>query len=451
MTTDAINIFWLRNDLRTEDNKGLYYSLTTGACKTLLLFIFDPFILDKLESKEDKRVTFIAGTLKNLEQSAGCSILCSYGKPSEVFGFLAANYNIAGVYCNEDYEPYSIERDDSVERILSLKGIKLHRFKDSVVFAKNDILKGDKTPYTVYTPYANAWKRKLMEEPGQLLASFYSGALLNKLVDPANITHIQENGIVIFFRGVPELSRIGFIDTGHKVSPFVHVDPLVIDNYEETRNYPAVAMGTTGLGMQIRFGTVSIRKLVSLALNHSQVWLGELIWREFFKMILYHFPYVVDEPFKKKYSFVQWRNDPSEVERWQNGNTGYPIVDAGMRELNTTGLMHNRVRMITASFLVKHLLVDWRVGEAYFAGKLLDYDLSANNGNWQWVAGTGCDAAPYFRIFNPYEQARKFDPKNTYIKKWIPEFGTNEYPAPMCNHSEARLRALEAYKKALEL
>lgn len=446
-----INIFWFRNDLRSHDNKGLYYSLTTGAMKTIPLFIFDTEILDKLPCRQDKRLDYIIQSLGKLEFSLGVNILCAYGKPADVFDILMENYKIAAVYCNEDYEPYSMARDLEVKQKLGKRGIKLHLFKDSVIFSKNEIVKSDNTPYTVFTPYSKAWKKKLQTNTQSYLQEYNPTKHLNNLKKSDILLFSNIAGQhTKFFQKVPGHQEISFQYAGLRTPDFIHVNPEIIRNYESTRNYPGIPCGTSGLGMHIRFGTVSIREIVTIALKNSDVWLNELIWREFFKSIIYHYPHVEWEPFKKKYQFIKWRNNPEEFEKWRSGHTGYPIVDAGMRQLNQTGTMHNRVRMIAASFLVKHLLIDWRIGERYFAGKLLDYDLSANNGNWQWAAGTGCDAAPYFRIFNPYEQARKFDPKDVYIKQWIPEYGSDSYPKPMCNHKEARERALETYKKALD-
>ncbi|MDY0183742.1 MAG: deoxyribodipyrimidine photo-lyase, partial [Proteiniphilum sp.] len=354
-------------------------------------------------------------------------ILCLQGRPEELFGQLLNDYQIVEVYCNEDYEPYAVARDRQVEQLLASRGVSLRRFKDQVIFHKDELLTAAGKPYSVYTPYSRAWLSKYREGEQQ----FYpSEELLGNLLKevPPTVT----------------LAAIGFRDPGFQFPP-ADPDDGVIADYEHTRDLPALEHGVTRMGVHLRFGTVSIRKLALRASLLSETYLKELIWREFFMQVLWHFPYVAEGPFRKKYEAILWENNEADFVRWCNGTTGYPMVDAGMRELNATGFMHNRVRMVAASFLTKHLLIDWRRGEAYFAAKLLDFDLAANNGNWQWVAGTGCDAAPYFRIFNPAEQQKRFDPQQEYIRRWIPELGTSGYPAPMIDHSFARQRALERY------
>lgn len=449
-----VNIFWFRRDLRTEDNKGLFFSLSTGACQALPLFIFDSDILEQLPSRTDKRVDFIIQSLKNIEQQLGGNLLCAYGKPENIFEHLCNTYNIGAVYCNEDYEPYAVNRDNTVRDLLSKKGIRFIDFKDQVIFSKKEILKSDKTPYTVFTPYSARWKSKFEEDPAFFTTNFTSCSLMKNVVNPTQYPVFPEpHPKVKFFSKVPSHEQIGFLSAGFSATPFPHINPESLINYSKTRDYPHVAGGTSRLGMYIRFGVVSIRRLVTIAHDSSPEWLNELIWREFFQSIIYHFPYSADNPFKQKYSAIRWRNNSEEIEKWCLGKTGYPIVDAGMRELNETGYMHNRVRMITASFFTKHLLADWRIGEAWFASKLLDYDLASNVGNWQWAAGCGCDAAPYFRIFNPAEQARKFDAANKYIHRWVPELkngGDNiSYPEPIVDHKFARERALQVYRDSL--
>ena len=430
---DKISIFWFRRDLRLKDNHGLYRALESGK-KVLPIFIFDEDILDLLENKSDKRVDFIVQTLQTLNsflKSKNKGIKIFKGKPLEIYKKLTENYEIEAVYSNEDYEPYAIKRDQEIADFLASKNINFHQFKDQVIFHKDEIVKADKKPYTVYTPYSKLWLNEFQKVD---LQGFPSEKKLDNLLDiPFEELKIED---------------IGFQKT-NLAFEIPEADLHIIKTYEETRNFPAVK-GTTQLGVHLRFGTISVRKLAKIAKENNLTFLKELIWREFFMQILYHFPKVVNHSFKSKYDAIPWENNPEFLEKWKAGKTGFPIVDAGMRELNATGFMHNRVRMITASFLIKHLLTDWRIGEAYFAEKLMDYDLSANNGNWQWCASSGCDAAPYFRIFNPDEQQKKFDPDFKYIKKWIPEFGTKYYPKPIVEHKKAREKVLKVYKEALD-
>jgi deoxyribodipyrimidine photo-lyase len=433
MTTSPISIFWFRRDLRLHDNAGLYHALKNGK-KVLPVFIFDTDILDKLEDKADRRVDFIRHALEDLHsklKAVGSTILVLHGKPAHVFAELFKKYNVTGIFTNEDYEPSAIKRDEQIKAITSENSIPFYSFKDQVIFEKLEISKDDGKPYTVFTPYSKKWKTKLN---GFYLKSYptekYCSSFL-KIV-PAEI---------------PSLSGIGFEKTDLNYSN-ARINEEKIKKYSVQRDFPAID-GTTKLSVHLRFGTVSIRELARTAQTISETWLNELIWRDFYMMILSQFPHAASSSFKPQYDSIGWRNDETEFRAWCRGETGYPIVDAGMRELNQTGFMHNRVRMIVASFLVKHLLIDWRWGEAYFAAKLDDYDLSANNGGWQWAAGSGCDAAPYFRIFNPYEQTRKFDPELKYIRRWIPEYDELNYVKPIVDHKFARDRALETYKKAL--
>ena len=487
MEKQKIVIHWFRRDLRLNDNSALYKALCSGF-PVVPLFIFDTTILDELQSHteadgltSDKRVDFIHRALSAIQETLsgrGSSLLTAHSSPIEVFEKLLSLFSIVTVYCNEDYEPYAIERDNSVETILKYSGAKLVRVKDQVIFDKREILKSDGSPYTIFTPYSKRWADKLAENRDEALRSYPSEDHLEKLIPIDNLKNHINGDNQLYWQadvnsaelkiGLLSLEQIGFKKSDLELSgvvlpwksddsPCGYTQQLlnseIITSYHLTRDIPSLK-GTSLLSTHLRFGTVSTRELVAKALITNKVWLNELIWREFFKMILFHFPYVTDAPFKRKYRFIQWRNDETELQRWCNGTTGYPIVDAGMRELNQTGLMHNRVRMITASFLVKHLLIDWRVGEAYFAQKLLDYDLSSNNGNWQWAAGCGCDAAPYFRIFNPWEQTKKFDPNMLYIQKWVPELnsgtdGSTIYPEPVIEHKKARERALMVYKNGL--
>lgn len=432
-SNEPIAVFWFRRDLRSEDNAGLYNALKSGY-RVLPLFIFDTNILDRLEAGEDRRIEFISGALGELQKTftrAGSSLAVFHSDPVDAFRKLLTEFNVRAVYANHDYEPYAVRRDTAVGEFLKESGIHFHTFKDQVIFEKNEVVKSDGTPYTVFTPYANAWKRLFRKEA----------------VLPYPSKDLTGNLLPIAPGAIPSASELGFLKTGYIYSS-PEIDTDIIKNYHNTRNIPSLA-GTSRLGPHLRFGTVSIRELVSTALILNEVWLNELIWREFFMAILWHFPHVAENSFKRKYDNIVWLNNEDEFSRWCNGMTGFPIVDAGMRELNETGFMHNRLRMITASFLTKDLLIDWRWGEAYFASKLLDYELSSNNGNWQWAAGCGCDAAPWFRVFSPAEQTRKFDPDLAYIKKWVPESGSPSYPNPVVDHSLARERAVKTYRKAL--
>ena len=427
------SIFWFRRDLRLEDNAGLFHALSENE-NVLPVFIFDADILDRLTDKYDRRVDFIYGAITSLNaqlNKIGSSLQVYVGNPLTVFKKICAEYTITSVYANHDYEPYAITRDNQIKSFLSEKNIAFKTYKDQCIFEKSEVVKDDGLPYTVFTPYAVKWKKKLND--------FY--------IKPYT-THLHFNSFKkIVSSKIPSLKDIGFLKTDLLFnSPLL--DEATISKYTEQRDFPAIK-GTSRLSVHLRFGTVSIRKLVQVAAKLNQTWLNELIWRDFYMMILSHFPYVTDGAFKPKYNFIEWHNNENEFKAWCKGETGYPIVDAGMRELNETGFMHNRVRMITASFLVKNLLIDWRWGEAYFAQKLLDFDLSANNGGWQWAASCGCDAAPYFRIFNPYEQTKKFDPKLIYIKKWIPDYDELSYIKPIVDYKMSRERALAVYKKTL--
>ena len=426
------SIFWFRRDLRLEDNHGLFEVLKNYK-NVLPIFIFDPEILDKLP-KDDARVNFIYEQLKDLNDSLDTNqkINTYYDRPEQVFNQLVSKFPIEAVYTNHDYEPYAIVRDKAVSDLLNLKSIAYKSFKDQVVFERNEVTKDDGLPYKVYTPYSKKWLSAFNEK---CIDAYPSENLLNHL------SKMDCNRWV-------SLEAMGFSSSKLKIAPF-KMDTQLIHLYEEKRNTPSVA-GTSRLGPHLRFGTVSIRKVVKKALKSSNItFLKELIWREFFMQILWHFPHTVTKSFKPQYEAIQWRNNKEEFEKWCQGETGYPLVDAGMRELNQTGFMHNRVRMLVGSFLCKHLLIDWRWGEAYFAQKLHDFELSSNVSNWQWVAGCGVDAAPYFRIFNPTTQITKFDKDHHYIKKWVPEYQEFNYAKPIVDHKFARERCLEAYKSAL--
>jgi deoxyribodipyrimidine photo-lyase len=424
-----IVIHWFRRDLRLVDNTALKKALASGY-KVLPLFIFDDEILKNLD-KDDIRISFIYQSLEHLNLelvhfNSGIRVLA--GSPVEIFKKLTSQLPIKLIYANSDYEPYAIERDEKVRVSTHHNGAEFLGFKDQVIFEKDEIVKADSKPYTVFTPYSKKWNLNYISSHGIQSSPDY-------LQTPSFINLTRKSII--------SLSELGFLEKKGVFSlPVVNED--IILQYDKTRNFPSIN-GTSHLGTHLRFGTISIRMLVEKAFRLNKTWLNELQWREFFMQILWHFPEVITKPFKSQYDRIQWINNESEFERWCNGETGYPFVDAGMRELKTTGFMHNRVRMITASFLVKHLLIDWRWGENWFAHKLLDYELSSNNGNWQWAAGCGCDAAPYFRIFNPQAQAEKFDTNNLYIRKWVPEFEKSTYPSPIIEHSYARNRCLQAY------
>jgi len=430
-----IAIFWFRRDLRLEDNAGLYHALKSGD-PVLPLFIFDREILAHVGSKFDRRVEFIYDTLAGLQEqlkAMGSSLEVHYGFPLDIFRHLTTKYALAGVYTNTDYEPYATQRDEAVKKLLSGQGIPFHGYKDQVIFEKGEILKDDGKPYTVFTPYSRRWKATLND--------FY----LSSYPVKKYCSHF----LSCRPRDIPSLSYLGFKRVGEPF-PSDDVDSGLIKKYDKQRDYPGIA-GTSRMGIHLRFGTVSIRVLARKAFRLSETFLNELVWRDFYQMILWWFPRVGKGlAFKPAYDLIQWRNNEQEFEKWCSGQTGYPIVDAGMRELDTTGFMHNRVRMIVASFLTKHLLIDWRWGEAWFAEKLLDFELASNNGGWQWAAGSGCDAAPYFRVFNPALQAKKFDPDFSYIRRWVPEWQDLSYPPPMVNHEEARKRALAVYAKAVK-
>jgi len=432
----GVNIFWFRRDLRLADNVGLFNALKSEL-PVLPVFIFDKNILDKLEDKSDRRVEFIHASLEDMHKElivVGASMNVFYDAPEKVFEKLLEHYKVDTVFTNHDYEPYAMERDEMIAALLLKHGTYFKTYKDQVVFEKNEVVKDDGKPYTVFTPYSRKWKSRLTQ---------------NDLQEYDTQQYFQ-NFLKQPEQSIPSIESIGFVKTGLSF-PSKIVQKDIIKHYTENRNFPGIANSTSKMGVHLRFGTISIRQLAKVAQQLNETYLNELIWRDFYHAILWHFPKVgKGQSFKSEYDRIQWRNNEAEFARWCEGNTGYPIVDAGMRELNATGFMHNRVRMIVASFLTKHLLIDWRWGEAYFAQKLLDFDLAANNGGWQWASGSGCDAAPYFRVFNPYLQTEKFDKSFTYIKKWVPEFQELTYPQPIVIHEVARKRVLETYAKALK-
>lgn len=431
-----INIFWFRRDLRLADNVGLFNALK-GGLPVMPVFIFDKNILDKLEDKSDRRVEFIHAALENLQRELiviGASMNVFYGSPENIFEKLLEQYQVETVFTNHDYEPYAMKRDETITSLLLKYGATFKTFKDQVIFEKDEVVKDDGKPYTVFTPYSRKWKSRLTQNDLQ----------------ECNTQQYLQNFYKQPEQPLPSIESIGFVKTG-LAFPSKIVQNDIIMHYTENRNFPGIANSTSKMGVHLRFGTISIRQLAKVAQQLNETFLNELIWRDFYHAILWHFPKVgMGQSFKSDYDRIQWRNNEVEFAHWCEGNTGYPIVDAGMRELNATGFMHNRVRMIVASFLTKHLLIDWRWGEAYFAQKLLDFDLAANNGGWQWASGSGCDAAPYFRVFNPYLQTEKFDKSFTYIKKWVPEFQELTYSQPIVIHEVARKRVLETYAKALK-
>lgn len=433
--TSPINIFWFRRDLRLDDNIGFYEALKSNH-PVLPIFIFDSTILNDLP-KDDARVTFIFETLQKmrdtLQKEHHSSIAMYHGKPLDIFKQLIEEYNIKTVFTNHDYEPYAKARDAEIKALLSKHEIAFKTFKDQVIFEKNEVVKSNGDPYVVYTPYMKTWKAHFKNHD---LKIYYTNEYLDNVVKHSRLPNLG-------------LSDMGFTTSNQKIVDY-KVTPTLIQEYEDKRNLPAKD-ATSRLGPHLRFGTVSIRKMMKKAVaEKNETFWQELIWREFFMQILWHFPNTKDEAFKAKYDRIEWRNNEEEFKKWCEGNTGYPLVDAGMRQLNETGFMHNRVRMLVGSFLCKHLLIDWRWGEAYFAEKLHDYEMASNIGNWQWVAGSGVDAAPYFRIFNPTTQIDKFDKNKAYIKNWVKEYGTDKYPEKMVDHKEARERCLKVYKEALK-
>ncbi|MEL6390020.1 MAG: deoxyribodipyrimidine photo-lyase [Bacteroidota bacterium] len=435
-------IFWMRRDLRLHDNHGLYEALTSGY-EVVPIFIFDREILDVLP-EQDARVTFIHDELadiKNELTSLGSDLRVYYGRPMDLWPSILSEYDdLDAVYTNHDYEPYATSRDEAIGKMLAESGIGWHTFQDHVLFERDDIQKNGGGVYTVFTPYKRKWLAHW--------ESTYAHAQLNE--NGSLYPSEDHQGSYAKLEGMPMISLEAMSFGRSEISiPSRTVAQGVIRNYAEKRNFPGLENGTSKLGIHFRFGTISIRAKAYKAAKLSDTYLSELIWRDFYSQILSNFPKVVTESFKPKYDNIPWRDASEDLDKWKTGQTGYPIVDAGMRQLNETGWMHNRVRMITASFFTKHLLLDWRLGEAYFAEKLLDFELASNNGGWQWASGSGTDAAPYFRIFNPTSQLEKFDKQKTYVKRWVPEFGTPKYTSPMVDHKFARERCLETYKGAL--
>ncbi len=427
-------IHWFRRDLRLDDNAALYHALSQHE-NVQCIFIFDKNILDKLADKDDARVTFIYNQLMNIQNrlaEIGSDLKIYYGHPDEIWQNIIQELKPSAVFTNKDYEPYAKERDQKIAELLASNDIIFNAYKDHVIFEEDEITKDDGDPYVVFTPYSRKWKSKLAETH---IASFENKKYFNHFIKTNSSPKIS-------------LEEMGFEENSMDF-PSITTQVGIIKNYGEKRNFPGIE-GTSRLSVHFRFGTISIREKVRRGKSLSEKWLNELIWRDFYSQILYHFPHVKNGSFRSKYDAISWKNSQDHFDAWCQGKTGYGLVDAGMRELNATGFMHNRVRMVVASFLTKHLLIDWRWGEAYFARKLLDFDLASNNGGWQWASGSGVDAAPYFRIFNPYTQIQKFDKDHTYIKKWVPEWGTNQYVTEIVNHKEARELCLKTYKEALD-
>jgi len=427
-----VNIFWFRRDLRLHDNAGLHHTLNAGL-PVLPVFIFDKNILERIENKSDRRVTFIYDSLKKINNELtqhGSSLKIINATPHEAFEKIFRDFEVNTVFTNRDYEPYATKRDIEIEILCASRGVSFKTFKDQVIFEKSQVVKDDESPYTIFTPYSRKWKQRFSETG---IKSFDTKKCFTNFISE------------IF--PLPSLKSIGFKEN-RTFLPDPHIDKQTILHYHEHRDIPFPGK-TTHVSLHLRFGTISVRQLAKRAAELNEKYLNELIWREFLMQALWHFPHVENHPFRKKYENIKWRNDENEFDKWCKGETGYPIVDAGMRELNETGFMHNRVRMVTANFLTKILFIDWRWGEAYFAEKLSDFELSSNNGNWQWAAGTGCDAAPYFRIFNPFTQAQRFDPENKYISNWIPGYNPDNYIKPIVSFNAAREKTLRAFKNSL--
>ncbi|MEO8675421.1 MAG: deoxyribodipyrimidine photo-lyase [Casimicrobiaceae bacterium] len=481
MTDRAVRcaLVWFRRDLRDFDHAALHHALATSR-EVHCAFVFDTEILDRLPSRRDRRIEFIRDSAAQLDaalRKRGGGLTVCHGRARDEIPRLAMQLHADAVFANRDYEPAARERDAAVERTLGAVGIAWHAFKDQVIFEGDEIRTQGGNPFRVFTPYRNAWLKALTpRDVASHAIDLYAGRLARPPAGSAE--------------GVPSLEAIGFERTNLaalKVTPGMHGGAALfaefrerIDAYRDARDFPAVK-GPSYLSVHLRFGTVAIRELVAFAHARSLLpggdgaatWLSELIWREFYAQILWHHPHVVGHAFKPECDAIRFPDDPGHLAAWRNGRTGYPIVDAAMRQLNATGYMHNRLRMIAASFLVKDLLVDWRHGERYFADTLIDYDLASNNGGWQWAASTGCDAQPWFRIFNPVTQSERFDPDGEFIRRYVPELSAldhgeihapwlvssatlrskgvaigHDYPAPIVDHATARQQALALYKSA---
>jgi deoxyribodipyrimidine photo-lyase len=431
---EQLTLFWHRRDLRISDNAGLYKALKAGT-QVQPLFIFDTQILNHLP-KNDQRVLFIHQCVQELQTeyaNHGASLWVMYGNPQEIIPQLVKEHGVKHLFCNRDYEPNAINRDKAIFEELQKLNCTFSGSKDHVIFEKEEVLKSDGNPYHVFTPYMKRWK--------ETLTNFH----LKPYPTEKYLSHLRQSKSSKLI----SLSDMGFSDIQTQHFPASAIQQSIIQSYEKTRDIPAID-GTSRLSIHLRFGTISIRNLAKKAQETNEKYFNELIWRDFYQMILYFYPRTIDHEFRNEYNRIEWEFDETFFQAWCQGKTGYPLVDAGMRELNETGHMHNRVRMVVASFLCKHLFHDWRLGERYFAEKLLDFELASNVGGWQWAAGCGVDAAPYFRIFNPTTQQERFDPQFEYIKKWVPEFGSSNYPQPIVEHKWARDRTLVSYKKVLK-
>ena len=462
------SLVWFRRDLRLDDHAALYHALKVSDA-VYCAFVFDRTILDPLP-RADRRVAFILESVRELDaalRAKGGVLLCLTGDPRDEIPRLASRLGVQTVWTNRDYEPAVIARDAQVAERLAAQGIGFETAKDQVIFEQDEVLTADGRPFSVFTPYQRAWRKRL--------TPFY--------LRPYPVQRYLDRLARTDGDSLPTLAALGFdtVDVSRLQPGMSGAETLLadfshrIDRYHEARDYPAVK-GPSYLSVHLRFGTVSIRQLAGFA-EHlgnagADTWLNELIWRDFYQQILWHHPRVVDHAFKPVFDALVFENRQDWFAAWCEGRTGYPLVDAAMRQLNQSGYMHNRLRMVTASFLVKDLLIDWRWGERYFAEKLIDYDLAANNGGWQWAAGTGCDAQPYFRIFNPVSQSEKFDPKGAFIRRYVPELADlpdraihapwqaspielsaagirlgDHYPAPLVDHAIQRERALAMFNR----
>lgn len=471
-----LSLVWLRRDLRLDDNTALAHA-TNESDEVVVLFVFDTTILDGLADRDDRRVTFIYDSLVEIDtelRRRGSRLVVRHGDPIKEVPELALALHADEVRVNRDYEPYAKRRDATVADALAQHGIAFYDTRDHVIFDRTDVVTVSGGPYRVYSPYRRAWESRCASLTGELPSDLNQAPRLDRFVDASRLEGLSLDLALerLGFTRSNLWLRSGTSGARMRLERFA----TRIEAYAEARDTPAVE-GTSGLSVHLRFGTISVRELLrrarAIAGSGSRAWIGEIVWRDFFHMILDHFPSVVERTFRSEFARIHWPGTDRDFDAWSNGTTGYPIVDAAMRHFRETGWMHNRLRMIVASFLVKDLLVDWRRGEAWFARHLLDYDLALNNGNWQWVASTGVDAQPYFRIFNPVDQSRRFDPDGSFIRRHLPmleRFSNRsihfpgsasageqsmagcvvgrDYPFPIVDHSVQRQRALNLYRHA---